>query len=84
MPLISLVSIILGHDQPRLSGVIGGIYSNPNDLAFAIVLTLPFCLAFLLTAKGVLTKLCWVAAILDHGAHSVHDGASAAGLMYPD
>src|SRR5579862_1305206 len=39
--VISIVSIIKGHSQPRLEGVIGGIYSNPNDLAFAIVLTLP-------------------------------------------
>ncbi|MGA7220683.1 MAG: O-antigen ligase family protein, partial [Candidatus Sulfotelmatobacter sp.] len=36
----------------------------PNDLAFAIVLTLPFSLAFLLTAKGVFTKLIWIVAIL--------------------
>ncbi len=80
VPLISLVSIILGHDQPRLSGVIGGIYSNPNDLAFAIVLTLPFCLAFLLTAKGVLTKLCWVAAILIMGL-TLFMTASRAGFI---
>ena len=62
--LISLVSIILGHNRPRLEGVIGGIYSNPNDLAFAVVLTLPFSLAFLLTAKGALVRLCWAGAIL--------------------
>jgi O-antigen ligase len=65
--VISGVSIIMGHSRPRLEGVIGGIYSNPNDLAFAIVLTLPFSLAFLLTAKGVLVKLCWVATILVMG-----------------
>ena len=62
--VISPVSIILGHSRPRLEGVIGGIYSNPNDLAFAIVLTLPFSLAFLLTAKGALVRLCWIATIL--------------------
>jgi len=62
--LISIVSVILGHNRPRLEGVIGGIYSNPNDLAFAIVLTLPFALAFLLTAKGALRKAAWVGAIL--------------------
>ena len=65
--VISLVSIILGHNQPRLEGVIGGIYSNPNDLAFAIVLTLPFCLAFLLTAKGALARLSWIAGMLIMG-----------------
>jgi O-antigen ligase len=62
--VISVVSVIKGHSRPRLEGVIGGIYSNPNDLAFAVVLTLPFCLAFLLTSKSVLVKLCWLGGIL--------------------
>jgi len=62
--LICAVSIIIGHAQPRLEGVIGGIYSNPNDLAFSIVLTLPFCLAFLLTAKNPIVKLLWIAGML--------------------
>jgi O-antigen ligase len=62
--VISAVSVIKGHSQPRLEGVIGGIYSNPNDLAFSIVLTLPFCLAFLLTAKSVMVKLLWIVGIL--------------------
>ncbi|MFZ0814638.1 MAG: O-antigen ligase family protein [Candidatus Sulfotelmatobacter sp.] len=65
--VISLVSIILGHNQPRLEGVIGGIYSNSNDLAFAIVLTLPFCLAFLLIAKRALVRLCWAGGMLIMG-----------------
>ncbi len=62
--VISAVSIIMGHSRPRLDGVIGGIYSNPNDLAFAVVLTLPFCLAFLLTSKKFLIKLGWTGGIL--------------------
>ena len=57
--LISVVSIIKGHDMPRLEGVLGGIYGNSNDLAFAIVLTLPFTLAFLLTSRGVFRKVLW-------------------------
>lgn len=65
--VISAISIIMGHSRPRLEGVIGGIYSNPNDLAFAIVLTLPFSLAFLLTAKRALVKLCWIGTILIMG-----------------
>jgi hypothetical protein len=71
--VICVVSIILGHNQPRLEGVIGGIYSNSNDLAFAIVLTLPFCLAFLLSAKGSAgpTELDW--GNPDHGTRPVHD-----------
>jgi O-antigen ligase len=62
--VISAVSIIMGHSRPRLEGVIGGIYSNPNDLAFAVVLTLPFCMAFLLTSKNFLGKLCWTGGML--------------------
>ena len=62
--VICAISIIKGHNQPRLEGVIGGIYSNPNDLAFAVVLTLPFALAFLVTSKGAVKKVLWVLAIL--------------------
>jgi O-antigen ligase len=62
--VICAISIIKGYSQPRLEGVIGGIYSNPNDLAFAVVLTLPFALAFLITSKGALKKALWVLAML--------------------
>ena len=78
--IICVVSIILGHGQGRLEGVIGGIYSNSNDLAFAVVLTLPICLAFLLTAKGVLARLCWIAAILVMGL-ALFMTASRAGFI---
>jgi len=57
--LVSLVAIVKGHSVPRLNGVVGGFYSNPNDMAFAIVLSLPFCLAFVLTAKSGLRKALW-------------------------
>ena len=78
--VISTVSIIMGHSQPRLEGVIGGIYSNPNDLAFAIVLTLPFCLAFLLTSKSVLIRLCWTGGMLIMGL-TLFMTASRAGFI---
>lgn len=78
--VISLVSIILGRNQPRLSGVIGGIYSNPNDLAFAIVLTLPFSLAFLLTSKKAIFKVLWVLGILIMGL-TLFMTASRAGFI---
>jgi len=57
--LVSLLAIVKGHSVPRLDGVMGGFYSNPNDMAFAIVLSFPFCLAFLLTAKGTVRKMLW-------------------------
>lgn len=62
--IICVLSIVKGHNMPRLQGVIGGIYSNPNDLAFAVVLTIPFCLAFLLSTKNVIWKLAWIAGLL--------------------
>ena len=46
------VAILKGHNTPRLNGVLGGIYGNPNDLAFAVVLALPFALAFMVTARN--------------------------------
>ncbi len=57
--VICLISIIKGYNIPRLEGVIGGVYSNPNDLAFAVVLTLPLTLAFMVTNKNVLLKALW-------------------------
>src|ERR1700694_3120940 len=57
--IIAVVSVAKGHNAPRLQGVLGGIYANPNDLAFAIVLSLPFCLAFLLQARSLPRKLIW-------------------------
>lgn len=62
--VIAVVSVVKGHNEPRLAGVLGGIYSNPNDLAFSIVLSLPFCLAFLLSAKSGLSKVVWLCAML--------------------
>jgi O-antigen ligase len=62
--IISFAAIAKGHSVPRLEGVIGGFYSNPNDMAFAIVLSIPFCLAFLLSARGPLRKGAWSLAII--------------------
>jgi len=58
--LICVVSVAKGHSHPRLDGVLGGIYSNPNDLAFAIVLSLPFCLAFFVSSSSALRKIGWL------------------------
>jgi O-antigen ligase len=62
--VIAMVSILKGRNTPRLQGVLGGIYDNCNDLAFAIVLCLPFCLAFLLQGRGLARKLIWMLAML--------------------
>jgi hypothetical protein len=62
--IICAVAIAKGHGTPRLEGVIGGIYSNPNDLAFAIVLSLPFTLNFMITARNGFVKALWGSGIL--------------------
>jgi len=62
--LVCAAALIKGHSTPRLDGVLGGIYSNPNDLAFAIVLSLPFALAFMVTARNAVIKVLWLCGIL--------------------
>lgn len=62
--IIAVLSVLKGRSHPRLEGVIGGMYSNPNDLAFAIVISLPFCFAFMLSARNVLTKMAWSVVML--------------------
>ena len=57
-------ALVKGHGVPRLDSVLGGIYGNPNDLAFAIVLAVPFVLAFLVTTKNPLAKAMWLIGML--------------------
>lgn len=57
--MVCSAAIVKGHNMPRLNGVLGGFYGNPNDLAFAIVLSLPFALALMVTAKNPLIKAFW-------------------------
>jgi O-antigen ligase len=48
------------HDsEGRLVGV-GGTFSNSNDLAAILAVTVPFCLMFLFITRGILSKLFWV------------------------
>jgi hypothetical protein len=78
--VISFISVIKGSNRPRLEGVLGGIYSNPNDLAFSIVLTLPFALAFLLTSKSGIAKISWIIGMLGMGL-ALFLTASRAGFL---
>jgi O-Antigen ligase len=61
---VCAVAVVKGHNLPRLEGVLGGIYANPNDLAFAIVLTMPFALAFMFTARNTVVKVFWLCGML--------------------
>lgn len=77
---VCVIAIVRGHNVPRLEGVMGGFYFNPNDLAFAIVLSLPFALAFLVTAKNPLIKVFWLCAMLAMAA-TIFLTASRAGFI---
>jgi len=52
--------LILG----RLEGVLAGSYSDPNDLALAIVISLPLCLVLLFLSKRWLSKILWSVSLL--------------------
>jgi O-antigen ligase/polysaccharide polymerase Wzy-like membrane protein len=78
--VVCAAALIKGHSTPRLDGVLGGIYSNPNDLAFAIVLSMPFALAFMVTAKNALIKVLWLVGMLVM-AVAIFETASRAGFI---
>lgn len=62
--VIAAVAIWKGHlAYGRLAGILGGNYSNPNDMALAIVLSLPLCLALMFLAKTSLGKAAWALAL---------------------
>lgn len=57
---IAAVAIWKGHlILGRLEGVLGGNYSDPNDMALAIVMSLPLCLALLILSRNMLWKILW-------------------------
>ena len=62
--IVCVVAIIKGHDVARLDQVMGGFYGNPNDFAFAVVLSLPYALAFFVTAKNAAVKVFWLFGML--------------------
>jgi hypothetical protein len=78
--VVCAAALVKGHSTPRLEGVLGGIYSNPNDLAFAIVLSMPFALAFMVTAKNALIKALWLVGMLVM-AVAIFETASRAGFI---
>ena len=62
--LVCVVAIIKGYNVPRLDQVMGGFYGNPNDFAFAVVLSLPYALAFFVTTKKMAMKVFWLFGML--------------------
>lgn len=78
---VALISIKSGQLQNgRLVGMLNGMYQNPNDLAIAIVLSLPLCLVFLFRAQGAFRKLAWTVAVLAM-TYAVFKTGSRSGLI---
>jgi len=77
--LVSIVYFRLGHAE-RMTGAANGEYGNPNDLAMALSIALPFCFAFLIRGRGVFRKTAWSLAILIM-VYSVFLTQSRAGLL---
>lgn len=62
---VSVVSLIdKTQIAGRVSGTLGGIFGNPNDLSSNISLVLPFCFAFLLNTQRMVKKAFWLCAII--------------------
>jgi O-antigen ligase len=62
--VIAVTSIVVAKgSEGRLAGL-SGVYGNSNELALAIDLSLPLCLAFALTTRSFWKKLAWTIAML--------------------
>jgi O-antigen ligase len=63
--VIAVLSVVRGRLLGgRLEGVGSGQYSNPNDLALAIVVNLPLCLVFMFRSRTRAQKTLWAIAML--------------------
>jgi putative inorganic carbon (HCO3(-)) transporter len=63
--VIALVALVKGRlILGRLEGTLGGNYSDPNDLALAIIISLPLSLALLFLSRSWLQKAVWALAML--------------------
>lgn len=48
----------------RIAGLIGGLFSNPNDLALHLVTMIPISLSLLLSSRGILNKITYLSCSL--------------------
>ncbi|PYU20870.1 MAG: hypothetical protein DMG32_21595 [Acidobacteria bacterium] len=63
--VIAMVAVLKGHlIVGRLAGTLGGNYSDPNDLALAIIISLPLCFALLLLNRSGIWKAAWALVML--------------------
>lgn len=63
--VIAVVAIWKHHSMGgRLEGVLGAYYTDPNDLALAIIIAIPLCMAFTFRCRSRVRKVIWVLAVL--------------------
>lgn len=78
---VAVATIWKGNQlRGRLEGALGGVYSNANDLAFVIAISVPLCLYFLFRSRSKLWKALWALAILMM-VYTVFLTASRSGLI---
>jgi O-antigen ligase len=63
LAFMTMFSIGSHNRNSRMSGVLGGVFENPNDLAINIALNWPICLGFFLLADKAWKKAIWAAAM---------------------
>jgi O-antigen ligase len=62
---IAITSIVVAKTSGgRLRAAFSGVYGNSNDLALALDLSIPLCLALALTTRSVWKKLAWTIVML--------------------
>lgn len=62
---VAAVSVMARHTAGgRLMGIQKGILENPNDLAIAVAINFPLCLAFMFGAKGGFRKILWAVGLV--------------------
>lgn len=81
LAVVAAVSVVKGRMAAgRLEGVLNGSFSNSNDLALGIAITLPLCLVFLFRSKSRLRKVLWALAMLVM-VYAIYLTQSRAGLL---
>lgn len=61
---VAITSIVVAKGSEGRLAALSGVYGNSNELALAIDLSLPLCLAFALTTRSSWVKLAWTIAML--------------------
>jgi len=59
LSMAALTDYLRGHlalEGRRIAGLIGGLFSNPNDLALHLVTMIPISLVFMISSRGLLKK----------------------------